>query len=131
MRKILVMVLVLGLLCFSSCGIVTKGVEVEQSNEYTKITLDQFKGKTKVEIPHNSPNEGGLYYSTSITSGSVTLSYDQGLLWNAEELLTADADNNLTDGGAYIDSGTSTITIILEAAQEVSGEILLGFTPFE
>ena len=131
MKKILAITLVLCTLCLSSCGIVTKGVEVEQSNEYTKIVLDNFEGKKKIEIPHNSPNESGLYYSTSITSGCVTVSCDQGLLWNTDELFTADADNNLTDGGYYIDSNTSKITIIIESEQKTSGEILLGFTPFE
>ena len=76
MKKILANILVLCTLCFSSCGIVTKGVEVEQSNEYTKIILDNFEGKKKIEIPHKSPNESGLYYSTNITSGSVTVSCD-------------------------------------------------------
>ena len=131
MKKILAIILVLCTLCLSSCGIVTKGVEVEQSNEYTKIILDNFKGKKKIEIPHDSPNESGLYYSTNIASGSVTVSCDQGLLWDADELFTADADNNLTDGGYYIDNNTSKITIIIESEQKTSGEILLGFTPFE
>ena len=127
MKKILAIILVLCVLCLSSCGIVTKGVEVEQSNEYTKIILDNFEGKKKIEIPHDSPNEGGLYYSTNITSGSVTVSCDQGLLWDTNELFTADTDNNLTDGSYYIDSSTSKITIIIESKQKTSGEILLGF----
>jgi hypothetical protein len=131
MKKILAIILVLFMLCLSSCGIVTKGVEVEQSNEYTKIILDNFEGKKKIEIPHDSPNEGGLYYSTNITSGSVTVSCDQGLLWDTDELFTADTDNNLTDGSYYIDSSTSKITIIIESEQKTSGEILLGFAPFE
>ena len=131
MRKILAIILLLCTLCLSSCGIVTKGVEVEQGDEYAKIMLDNFEGKKKIEIPHDSPNESGLYYSTSITSGCVTVSCDQGLLWDADMLFTADADNNLTDGGYYIDNNTSKITIIIEAKQKTSGEILLGFTPFE
>ena len=131
MKKILAIILVFCMLCFSSCGMVTKGVEVEQSNEYTKIILDNFEGKKKIEIPHESSNESGLYYSTNITSGSVTVYCDQGLLWDADELFTAYADNNLTDGGYYIDNNTSKITIIIESEQKTSGEILLGFTPFE
>ena len=131
MKKILAIILVFCMLCFSSCGMVTKGVEVEQSNEYTKIILEDFEGKTKIEISHDSPNESGLYYSTSITSGCVTVSCDQGLFWDTDELFTADANNNLTDGGYYIDSSTSKITIIIMAEQKTSGEILLGFTSFE
>ena len=130
MKKILAIMLVLCVLCLSSCGIITKGVEVEQSNEYTKIVLDNFEGKKKIEIPHDSPNESGLYYSTSITSGCVTVSCDQGLLWDTDELFTADADNNLTDGGYYIDNNTSKIAIIIVAEQKTSGEILFKFTPF-
>ena len=131
MKKILAIMLVLCTLCLSSCGIVTKGVDVEQSNEYTKIILDNFEGKKKIEIPHESPNESGLYYSTSITSGSVTVSCDQGLLWDTDELFTADTDNNLTDGGYYIDSSTSKITIIIDSNSSVTGEIYIGFKPFE
>lgn len=131
MKKILAIILVLCMLCLSSCGLFTKGITVEQGDEGTKIVLDNFKGKTKIVIPHDSPNESGLYYSTNITSGSMTVSCDQGLLWDADELFTADADNNLTDGGYYIDSNTSKITIIIEAQQETSGEILLKFEPFE
>ena len=131
MKKLLAITLLLCTLCLSSCGTVTKGVEVEQSNEYTKIILDNFEGKKKIEIPHDSPNESGLYYSTNITSGSVTVYYDQGLLWDTDELFTADADNNLTDGGYYIDNNTSKITIIIVAEQKTSGEILLGFEPIK
>ena len=131
MKKILAIILMICTICLSSCGLFSQGVEVEQSNEYTKIALDNFKGKTKIVISHDSPNESGLYYSTNITSGSVTVSCDQGLLWDTDELFTADADNNLTDGGYYIDSSTSKITIIIEAKQETSGEILLKFEPFE
>ena len=131
MKKILAIILVLCTLYLSSCGLFSQGVEVEQSNEYTKIVLDNFEGKKKIEIPHESPNESGLYYSTSITSGCITVSCDQGLLWDTDELFTADSDNNLTDGGYYIDNNTSKITIIIESEQKTSGEILLGFTPFE
>ncbi len=131
MKKILAIILVLCTLCLSSCGLFYQGVEVEQCNDYTKIILDNFEGKTKIVIPHDSPSESGLYYSTNITSGSVTVSCDQGLLWDADELFSADADNNLTEGGYYIDSSTSKITIIIESEQKTSGKILLGFTPFE
>lgn len=131
MKKILAIILMLCTCCLSNCGIFTKGVEIEQSNEYTKMILDNFEGKKKIEISHDSPNEGGLYYSTNITSGSLTVLCDLGLLWDTDELFTVDADNNLTDGGYYIDSSISKITIIIESEQKTSGEILLGFTPFE
>jgi hypothetical protein len=131
MKKILAIILVLYVLCLSSCEKATKGVEVEQSNEYTKIILDNFEGKKKIEIPHDSPNEGGLYYSTNITNGSVTVSYDEGWLWEAYELFSVSNDTNSIGGGYYIDSSTSRIIIIIEAEQKTSGEILLGFAPFE
>ena len=131
MEKILAMILVLCTLCLSSCGLFYQGAEVEQGKEYTKITFNNFEGKKTIEISHDNPNESGLYYSTNITSGSVTVSCDQGLLWDADELFRADADNNITDGGYYIDSSTSKITIIIVADQITSGEILLGFTSFE
>ena len=131
MKKILSIILVLCTLCLAGCGIFTKGVEVEQDNEYTKIILDNFEGKKKIEIRHDSRNEGGLYYSTNITSGSVTVSCDQGLLWDTDKLFTVDAANNITDGGYYIDSSTSKITIIIDSNSSVTGEIYIGFKPFE
>ncbi len=131
MKKILAIILVLCTLCLVGCGIFTKGVEVEQDNEYTKIILDNFEGKKKIEIRHDSPNESGLYYSTNITSGSVTVSCDQGLLWDTDKLFAADAANNITDGGYYIDSSTSKITIIIDSNASVTGEIYIGFEPFE
>ena len=131
MKKLLAIILLLCTLYLSSCGLFNQGVDVEQGNDYTKITLNNFEGKKKIEIPHESPNESGLYYSTSITSGCITVSCDQGLLWDTDELSTADADNNLTDSGYYIDSNTNKITIIIASEQKTSGEILLGFTPFE
>ncbi len=131
MRKPLAILLLLCTLCFSGCGLLSKGVAVEKTDECTKITLDNFEGKKKIEIVHDSPNESGLYYSTNITDGSVTVSYDQGWLWDADELFTASNDTNSTGGGHYIDNNTSKITIIIEAEQKTSGEILLAFAPFE
>ena len=131
MKKLLAIILVLFTLSLSSCGLFNQGVDVEQGNDYTKITLNNFEGKKKIEIPHDSLNESGLYYSTNIKSGGVTVFCDQGLLWDADKLFTADADNNLTDGGYYVDNNTSKITIIIVTKQKTSGEILLRFTPFE
>ena len=129
MKKLLIIILALCTLCLSSCGALTKGIAVEQSKEYTKIILDNFEGKKKIEIRHDSPNEGGLYYSTNITSGSVTVSCNQGLLWGTDELFTADAANNIIDGGYYIDSSTSKITIIFHADEPVTGEVIISFAP--
>lgn len=131
MKKLLIIILALCTLCLSSCGALTKGIAVEQSKEYTKIILDNFEGKKKIDILHDSPNESGLYYSTNITSGSVTVSCDQGLLWDTDKLFAADAANNITDGGYYIDSSTSKITIIIDSNSSVTGEIYIGFKPFE
>ena len=131
MRKPLAILLVFCTLCFSGCSLSNKGIAVEETDECTKITLDNFEGKQKIEIDHDSPNEGGLYYSTNITNGSVTVSYDEGWLWEAYELFTVSNDTNSIGGGYYIDSSTSRIIIIIEAEQKTSGEILLGFAPFE
>ena len=131
MKKLLIIILALCTLCLSSCGALTKGIAVEQNKEYTKIILDNFEGKKKIDILHDSPNESGLYYSTNITCGSVTVSCDQGLLWDTDKLFAADAVNNITDGGYYIDSSTSKITIIIDSNSSVTGEIYIGFKPFE
>ena len=131
MKKIIAIILVLFTFCLSSCGLSSKGITVDHSAEYTKIVLDNFKGKSKVEITHDSLNESGLYYTTNITTGSVKILCDQGLLWDTDELFTADAGNNITDGGYYIDSSTAKITIIIESENETSGTILIGFTAFE
>ena len=131
MKKRFAILMVLCILCFSGCGLLSKGIVVEQTDECTKITLDNFSGTKKIEISHDSPNEGGLYYSTNITNGSVTVFFDQGWLWDADELFTASKDTNSIGGGYYIDNNTSKITVIIEAEQKASGEILLGFAPFE
>lgn len=125
MKKRLAIFLAICMFCLSSCSWVEQGVEIEQTDEMTVIKLENFKGKKEVMIVHDSPGEGSLCYSTDIASGSVTVSCDQGWLWDADELFTASSGNNYTDGGYYIDSSTTKITIIIEAEQETSGEIRL------
>ena len=67
----------------------------------------------------------------SITSGSLTAHFDQGWLWEPEKLFDASAGDSFADGGHYVDSSTAKITVILTADSAVSGEIFIGFEPFE
>ena len=131
MKKIFALLLVLSLLCLSSCDRFHQNVKAQENNDCVMIKLDNFKGKKKINISHNSSNESGLYYSTNLTHGNVTVSCDCGLFWDVDQLFQADAENNLTDGGYYIDSNIKKITIIIVADKKTSGEILSGFTPFE
>ncbi len=80
MKKILAIILVLCTLCLSSCRIFVGGVAVERFDEHVRIRLDGFVGEKRIEIPHDSPNENGIYYSVSITNGSLSVYYDQGWL---------------------------------------------------
>ena len=67
MKRLFAIIIALSIFCLSGCGISTKSVTVEKAEEYTKITFDNFEGKKKIEIAHDSPNEGALYYKTNIT----------------------------------------------------------------
>ncbi|MBE6944433.1 MAG: hypothetical protein E7453_09345 [Ruminococcaceae bacterium] len=131
MKRLLAMIIALSIFFLSGCGILTKGVTVAETEEYTKITLDNFEGKKTISIPHDSPNEGALYYKTNITSGSIKAFYDLGILWDTENLFEATADNNSTGPGYYIDSSISKITIYFEADEPVSGEVIISFAPIE
>lgn len=131
MKRILAIILLLCTLCFSGCRLSAEGINVEQREEYTKIVLYGFEGKQRIKIPHDSPNEGALYYKTDITGGSVRVFYDLGLLWDAEMLLEADAENNSVGGGYYIDNSVTQITIIVESDSSVTGQIYIGFDSFE
>jgi hypothetical protein len=129
MKKILAIILVLCTLYLSGCESLPKGVTVVETEEYTKITFDNFEGKKKIVLTHDSPNEGALYYKTDLTNGSLQASYDLGILWDAQNLFEASADNNSIGGGYYIDSSTSKITIIFHADEPVSGEVIISFAP--
>ena len=130
MKKILAIILVLSIFSLSGCRVFVNGVSVVQLNEHVMIKLDDFVGEKRIEIPHESPNESGIYYSVSITSGSMTAYYDQGWLWEAEPLFEASAGDSFADGGNYVDSNTTKITVILKSDSAVSGEIFIGFEPF-
>ena len=130
MKKILAIILVLCIFCLSGCRVFVNGVSVVQLNEHVMIKLDDFVGEKRIEIPHESLNESGIYYSVSITSGSLTAYYDQGWLWEAESLFEASAGDSFADGGHYVDSNTTKITVILKSDSAVSGEIFIGFEPF-
>ena len=130
MKKILAIILVLSIFSLSGCRVFVNGVSVVQLNEHVMIKLDDFVGEKRIEIPHESPNESGIYYSVSITSGSMTAYYDQGWLWEAEKLFDASEGDSFADGGHYVDSSTTKITVILTSESAVSGEIFIGFEPF-
>lgn len=131
MKKLLVLIVTAALLLtgLSSCELFIKGVTVEQGEDCTVITFDNFEGKKKIKLTHDSPNEGALYYKTNITSGSIKAFYDLGILWDAQKLFEASADNQSIGGGYYIDSSTSKITIIFHADEPVTGEVIISFAP--
>ena len=131
MKKLLVLVLTTVLLLASlpACNSIAKGVTVEQGDVYTKITFDNFQGRKTISIPHDSPNEGALYYKTDLTNGSMQATYDLGILWDTEKLFEASADNNSIGPGYYIDSSISKITVTFEADMPVTGEVILSFKP--
>ena len=131
MKKILAIMLALCTLCLSSCRIFIDGVAVEKFDEHVRIGLDGFVGEKRIEIPHESPNESGIYYSVSITSGNLSVYYDQGWLWKSEKLFDASTGDSFADGGNYVDGNTTKITVILKSDSEVSGEIFIAFAPFE
>ena len=131
MKRLFAIIIALSIFCLSGCGIFTKGITVEQAEEYTKITFDNFEGKKKIELAHGSPNEGALYYKTDLTAGSIQASYDLGILWAAQNLFEASVDNNSIGGGYYIDNNTNKITIIFESFSPVTGEVIISFAPIE
>lgn len=131
MKKLLVVIFMCCIICFSSCGITAKGITIEESEGYTKVVLDNFSGEAKFEIKKNSNGECGLYYYADITKGNVTVYYDQGWLWDEYKLFTSDVNSVVNGGGEYIDNSTSKITIIIKTDTLTSGEILLGFNQFE
>lgn len=131
MKKLLSALLVFALIlsCLTACETFTKGVTVDETEEYTKITFDNFEGKKKIKLTHDSPNEGALYYKTDLTVGSLQAAYDLGILWDTENLFEASADNQSIGGGYYIDSSTNKITIVFHADEPVSGEVIISFAP--
>ena len=131
MKKLLIVLVLCCIICLSSCSISTKGISIEESEEYTKFVLDNFSGESKFEIKKKSNGECGLYYSYNITKGSITVFYDQGWLWDEYMLFTSDVNSIFNGGGEYIDNSTSKITIIIKTETLTSGDILLGFKPFE
>lgn len=131
MKRLLTIMIALCIFCLSACELSVKGVTVEQGNDRTVITFDNFEGKKTVSIPHDSPNEGALYYSTALTDGSLKASYDLGILWDTELLFEVSADSNSIGPGHYIDSSVSKITVCFEAQQPVTGQVILSFSPVE
>ncbi len=127
MRKFLSIIIAVSLLFLSSCTSQSQGIIVEESDGYIKIILDHIEGKRKIELKHTNPGECSLYYTTDITEGSINVSYDPGFLWDPLQLFTAASDTN-TNGGTYIDSSIKKVTIIIDAPQAASGEILLCFS---
>ena len=58
MKKVLAIILIFCALCFSGCESSDQGFAFEQNDEYTKITLDNFEGKSVSGI--NLENEGKI-----------------------------------------------------------------------
>ena len=127
MKKLFSMVLLISMLLLSSCTQLNKSITLENTGEIIKITLDNFKGSEKIKIKHENSGECSLYYKTSINKGSVDISYDQGWIWDEYPLSSISSDKN-TNGGVYIDSSVKTVTIILDAREESSGEIFFCFS---
>ena len=130
MKKLFAILIIFSLLVLSGCKQNENGVSVETNGEYTKITLDNFKGSETVKIPC-TPREGALYYKTNITKGGIKSFYDLGVFWKTERLVDADASNNSIGGGYYVDASTGEITIIIESDSKTSGELFVGFKSFE
>ena len=132
MKKIICAFFALLMLFLSGCALGESGIEMEQTNGYARITLDQFEGEKKIKI-ENTAGEGSLYYITYITSGAVTVDYTEGWPWPEARLCRADAAHN-TNGGTYLVGGKY-VYIIVSAKEKTSGEILLvcsqSTSPFE
>ena len=127
MKKLLAIVLMFSVFLLSGCNLSNKGVSVSETGEYTKITLDNFEGNQKIQIKHDNPGECSLYCKTNITDGSLTLYYDEGLLWETKQLFFASVGSD-ANSGTYIDSSVGKVTIIIESSQPTSGEILFCFS---
>lgn len=128
MKKVLAIILIFCALCFSGCESSDQGFAFEQNDEYTKITLDNFEGKKKIEIVNDSVIGRLLTYSTNITDGGVKASFREGWLFGPYDLFDVSADTNSEGASHYIDSSTTKIIITIEAEQGTSGEILLALS---
>ncbi len=133
MKKLLAIIVTAALLLtiLSACDLFVKGVTVEQEEDRTVITFDNFEGKKTIPIPHDNPNDGTLYYSTALTDGSLKASYDLGILWDTQDWFEASADSRGIGPGHYIDSSVSKITVCFEADEPVTGEVIISFAPIE
>ena len=127
MKKLLAIILLFSVFLFSGCNLSNKGVAVSETGEYVKITLDNFEGNQKIQIKHENPSECSLYYKTSISDGSLTLYYDEGLLWKTKQLFCASVGSD-ANSGIYVDSSVGKLTIIIKSTQVTSGEILFCFS---
>lgn len=131
MKKLLAIILLISTVCLSSCNLFHRSIIIEKTDECVKITLDNFEGKKKIKMKHESHIGYSLYYSTNITSGSVSASYKESWLFGPYELFTADANTNIKDAVGYIDSAILKITVIIEAEEATSGTLLFSFSPIE
>ena len=124
MKKLIAILLILSTLILSSCGL-PEGIELIETNEYAKITLDGFEGKEKIKLV-NGVGEGSLYYKTNITNGSIDVSFSDGLTPEALPLFKADSENN-SNGGTYVSAGGK-VTVIITASEAATGEIVFVFS---
>lgn len=123
MRRLLSILVIISMLMLSSCKFSNPGITVEKTDDFIKITLDDFEGNQKINIKHEETGDCSLFYQINIEEGNINVSYKEGWIWDTLPLCNASTDTN-TNGGAYIDSSTSTVTIILDSSEPTSGELL-------
>jgi len=127
MRKYFIPCALLCAALFSSCTFTPKGVALQSENKVNVFTLDHFEGKYKIELERGTHNEGYIAYKAQLSEGKATVSYDLGLLWDAQTLFTADAAAPMESTGGYIENAF--VTIVIECAQPTTGEIIIEFMP--
>ena len=103
------------------------GVDATDDGESTKITLDGLTGKSIVRIPCPDNFEGHVYYSASITEGSITVYSDLGSPLDTEPLFELSSASGCMIGSKETDKDRAGITLVIDAENAAVGEILIGF----
>ena len=129
-RLALVLTAVLMLTCLTACDRYTGRVAREDENNCNVFTLDEFSGTYKVRLKRTDLDEGCIYFRANLTQGTVSVSYHMGgntLVHNPEPLFTAEVGKPLDGHNGYIEDGT--VSIIFEANEPVTGEVIISFVP--